>query len=457
MLNNFPYLKYEGQITLFKCPIETQIPNEFKEVTVCILKAFQLVNVLRALHSPVQNVSLDLPVEKILRKKIYKLLTDAASLAENEPLKKSLSDKADSFLTQDYAKAAFESSQKVLGLELMIGLLPSWRYKGKPKTYAGLLAIPDFNNSAFLETVDKMAPSIVTRICTALNVVEFESEAKLPKQVTCDIIALCGDFAAHPTHIAHFLPEDEGFYDSPTFKTLIYRNLYVSRYRQVSISIAEKIIAVKDLVQPNTDISLWNVLSVWFRGHDIGHSYFDKFCKILPGINRRQRYALQEALADLFGLQLAIKATEDTDDLTRNEVVTVYVTELIRYMTRDFNLFPDSKSAWFQFGFLIRNHVIKKVSNDSLSLDLNIICEKLVQLFNETLEKVLKGDTAYVEHVLDSYTNSVMDFNVKISGHAQEIDVDFITADKMLFDKQPTSHKVRSGVVLEIFDGRRRY
>ena len=229
MFHNFPYFRNDDELSLVRYNEQIELPNELVDLCKDILQSFQLINAARALHMPTINKFIDIELDTILRNKISNLLTQASEKTSNEELKLILIERAISFTNLEFDSATLSSAKLMdLPIELMIGFLPSWRYEKKPKTYSGLLALPDKTDTSLLVYTDRKAIDVIQNLCNKLDIAMITPSATLPKQITCDIIALAGDLATHPIHIAHFLPEDGGNYNSQTFKTLIYRNIYLS-------------------------------------------------------------------------------------------------------------------------------------------------------------------------------------------------------------------------------------
>lgn len=464
MYHNFPYFIGEEEVVLIRTSKSVYLPDELINTVEELLKSLQLVNALRALHVPSSNIFLDEQIDKFLREKISLKLVDAAQKTENKALKTTLLERASALQKNEYSDASYISSQEdTLPIEFMIGLLPSWRYEKKPKTYSGLIAVPDYSDNGIISFADTEAISFAKEIALKSKIDKLDLDRQPPKQITCDVIALAGDFSAHPMHIAHFLPEDEGNYNTVTLKTLLYRNIYLTRYKKVSIPLASSFISSSSNIQVNNDEYLWIVLSLWFRGHDLGHIYFDSFCKQLPGFKRKMRYALQEMMADLFGFILVIRyaKTSESDSFNIRHVINIYFSELLRYMTRDLNLFPDSKSACFQFNYLIKEQCIK-INKDNLILDFENIVIKLNDLLYNLFNLICNKQSAYLELMFDNYINegSLLELFAKyIKYRYIEIDPIFPLSDNILSNNHSKNpiNSVRSNLNLQEFDGKRRY
>lgn len=465
MYNNFPFFTTNGLHSLVQIELPGEAPAELMDLLYDLIKAAQLINVLRSLHDPTINETFDLEIEEAILNRISQLLLSAATKTQHKNLKKSLEEKSKSFKSLNYSETAFKSSLlDDLPIEILVGSLPSWRYPGKPRTFSALIALPDFSDNELIENADLESIEQVKDINRDFGYDIFESPTSLPRQITCDIIALGGDFASHPMHIAHFLPEDEGYYDSITYKTLIYRNLYLLRYKEISLSISGEFYASNEMKHPQNDKDLWRILSVWFRGHDIGHTYFDSILKKMPGLNRRKRYALQETMADLFGYFLTIRTLykKESYDINSNIISSVYMTEIIRYMTRDSNLFPDSKAAWFQLGYLLNEKAVIIGEEGKIEVNLNLVTMKLNNLMNHIIKKALKKETAIIETMLENYSTLWKDrlndiyFN---KASFKEINPVFNCADNLI-DKGKKSNlitSVRSNFVDTDFDFRKRF
>lgn len=460
MFNNFPYFIGVEEILLIRSTKQINVPADINNCLQDLLKALQFINTLRTLQIPNQELCLDSSIDKNLRENIASLLNSASSKTNNKDLKNNWLFRAEAFKNNQYSEAALKSSlQSNLPIEVMIGSLPSWRYRKKPKAYSALIAIPDYSDSKTLQELEDYSLQQINCIIHE-HLSEIKPSIKPPKQITADVIALSGDFSAHPIHIAHFLPEDEGCYAEICSKTLVYRNLYLSRYEQISRPLSRAFWDNGTNLQPENEKELWVILSLWFKGHDLGHTFFDQFCKKLDGLNRRKRYVVQETMADIFGLLITYNFIKKHQNTLEPFVLSVYLTEMIRYMTRDVELFPDAKAAWFQFGFLLKNDAI--VANSGY---LVVNFEKALQMFysliNILFTHIIRNEIDLINNFIDTTVNfeyKTMITNLIKSERQREIDPNFLLADSiLLIDKIDTEDQFRSTHSFFEFDGKKRF
>src|SRR5205823_754611 len=85
-------------------------------------------------------------------------------------------------------------------------------------------------------------------------------------------------------------------------------------------------------------------------------------CKGVASLPRYERYAFQEALADIAGLMFCIAAYPSLT--SRNDVATTYVfetyfAELLRYAARAHDASPDSLAAWMQLSHFERDESLR--------------------------------------------------------------------------------------------------
>src|ERR1043166_2989842 len=162
MFQLFPYYIKQGEFSLFTTSIDSEISSIDQEVLNNIFTSFQLINVLRGMHNPLKNTFLDNSIAVSVKSLIADNLLKASDKARDIRLKETLFDRAQSFSSDKYEKISLVYSKKLdLPLELVIGFMPSWRYKKKPKTFSGLLAVPDHMDTDFLDGVDLYIPEII--------------------------------------------------------------------------------------------------------------------------------------------------------------------------------------------------------------------------------------------------------------------------------------------------------
>jgi hypothetical protein len=144
-------------------------------------------------------------------------------------------------------------------------------------------------------------------------------------------------------------------------------------------------------------------LIAWFRGHDIGHLYFDHLCKSLPGLPKYKRYVLQEALADLFGLLTSVNFVRDYPEICAEpgHAVAVFLAEALRYARRDRLLFPDAASGWLVLNSYLTEGVLTSEEEVFEVYDMPKLLSYSEALLTTLGERVQSGDVTSVERLLD--------------------------------------------------------
>ncbi len=90
-------------------------------------------------------------------------------------------------------------------------------------------------------------------------------------------------------------------------KSVVYANLYQTRFQRVSLPLAEETLVPFRLNGLTPYRSLRDLL-LWFRGHDIGHSFRlpETDYERLQSVGLENMWMLQEAIADVMGYLMVV-------------------------------------------------------------------------------------------------------------------------------------------------------
>lgn len=404
MFVNNPTFTSAGEIGVARTEVRCLVPSDVTLAATYVLRAFQLVTALRDLQTQTNGAVINERLAMEIRREISEFLRKASDSTYDDQLRASLQKRAESFLSGDFSSAALSyAEEKTLPLEVVVGTIPSWRFASHPRVYAGILATPLTGDGKLLQLIDDKATKVAAEISRALDGKTLQPSVSPPHFVSADLLGLAGDTLQHPIHMANFFPDDEGVYKNPSTKSVIYRNIYTSRYAAVSLPLANRSCEEQIASALPQDNHAWIHLLAWFRGHDLGHTYFDQHCKSLLGLPKFKRYVLQETCADLFGLALAVSLCASDKTLCDNpdHQVAVFLSEMLRFLKRDRQIFPDASAAWFELSSCLESEVITITSTGRLAGKVGAIGQYLNRMLEALSVSLLNGESAYVEALIN--------------------------------------------------------
>ena len=231
------------------------------------------------------------------------------------------------------------------------GPLGTWLGKSKGTYHSALFAIVDAELNSIIAQVDacQTQSEVFLR-----DLVHPELVLGAPPAIKFAELMFCGGEAnLYPKHFAYFLPEDEGVKRAPRKKTLVLSNIYREMYNRISTPFSKDIIPeICGAAAGVIDLQL----ALWFRGHDTGHEVRlpQTDYKVMRCEGRWLSMVMQEAMADVFGFLLSTSGpwTEVAPNASLELASNIYIREMLRYLCRGGDDFPDAGAALIQMSFL---------------------------------------------------------------------------------------------------------
>ena len=258
-------------------------------------------------------------------------------------------------MTRDISEKTMRLDEKQL--IAICGNLGTWHGKSKKIFHSALFASIDDHYTGLMAVFD----STLTPICQYLkNTVYPHLELKAPPSMKVGNLMFCGGEAnMYPKHFAYFLPEDEGIKYSQVKKTLVFANTYFEMYEKISRRYGAQYVSM-DVSDANISRETeHDQLMLWFRGHDIGHGVYlpETDYRILRKQGRWVSMVLQEVLADTFGFIVSTEGpiTDVVDKVSISAASRIFMHEMLRYLRRGGDDFPDAGAALFELSYLVFN------------------------------------------------------------------------------------------------------
>ncbi|WP_460046906.1 hypothetical protein [Pseudomonas sp. S2_H01] len=210
-----------------------------------------------------------------------------------------------------------------------------------------------------------------------------------------NLFFMAGEGNRHPKHIAYFLPGDEGVSHSDFRKTCYFSNVHLALIECFATPLAKRHLNLKE--QSTTSALATDsipVLGVF--GHELGHFIFrpEKNFQSLNKKNRWVSVALQEVVADVFGILILAEVWAEHVGVTRSEVIQYYLSECLRYVDRGLGYFPDSDGMFLQLNYLVQFGALtlEGDDNDYLTGQPEVVIAGLRSLARVLADSVLNGD-----------------------------------------------------------------
>lgn len=280
------------------------------------------------------------------------------------------------------------------------GLMSTWVGKSTQEYESAFFAKPNAELQRISDGIDHHMPE-------ALAYLKAQVDPHLITTAVCtyritDLIAIGGEANQFPKHFAYFLPEDEGVKYAHEKRTIVFANTYQALFEKISLNYLDKTTLAQHL--PHSDKFI-HYLIAWFRGHDIGHSIIRPETSFgqMSRIDRWASMSIQECLADVFGLLMCqTPAIKEALSLTEEEMVSVYMLELLRYLRRGPCDFPDASSAFIQLLYLIEKGTVRLSVTGEVDVHMPSFITTMTSLAQTLSHCVLTNDeasiTAFIKH-----------------------------------------------------------
>jgi len=315
--------------------------------------------------------------------------------------------RAASLLGEGHAEAAIAQVEAADDpLILLCGPLSTWNGKSKNYLHGVVASVPVKHLNTLITRADSFRASNLRYLQALLGLPTLEL-GYVPPFVVTDLIACGGEANTYPKQFAYFLPEDEGVKGAARMKSVVYANLYQTRFHRVSLPLAEETLVPFQLSGLTADRSTRDLL-LWFRGHDIGHSFRlpETDYERLQLVGLENMWMLQEAIADVMGyLMVANGPWRHAFQLDRAECSAVFLAELLRYIRRGPTWFPDSGSGFMELSYLLSHGYVSLESDgEQLVWHPDRLYDGMVALAGELVNVVLGADVERATALLTEHS-----------------------------------------------------
>ena len=288
-------------------------------------------------------------------------------------------------------------------LSFVGGNVSSW-YGKRPGGFATCFATQTNHAlNKICADVDCFAPALTEYLATINKSLQIR---EVPKYMVCDLVFMAGEGAGHPKHIAYFLPEDEGFKNSPIKKTHYFSNVHLEQMEKIS---ADLLTRHGNVSYRDADIKALGALGV--LSHEYGHfiALPETDFRQASKWNRWSSIMYQEIAADVFGFLILAEVWGPLLGHTAEQCCAYYLGELLRYVNRGFGRFPDSDGMMFQLNYLREFSAIEEFEGQ------NRLCMKDPQLVLAAMRSLARSLT---ECLLKNDCSLLADFDERYGVHS---------------------------------------
>jgi plasmid stabilization system protein ParE len=372
-------------------PLQAELSEELESLQPRLRELAAVGDALRSLQTR-EGTPLSVDAVDALAARTGEMLVEIAAHMDGEPAEITRMRAAAFLEGGSHAEAAIREGglYESAPLTVLCGPQCTWRLKTPAPLHTVVAAAGNARYDELVRALDDAAGDAAARLREELGLAELHLDFSYPMRVT-DMIACGGEANAYPKHFAYFLPEDEAVPGVPgqRKKTIVFRNAYRDRYEVISRPLGE---AIFDGPRGDANVPVEGALLAWFRGHDIGHS------AALPSTDYRWRLDLghepfmmiQEALADVYGLLLALTPTWlSLSGLSPVDVADTFLGELLHYLRRGPWLYGDAGAAYLELSYLATNDFLQIAADGRVTWDPERLHEGIRALARELAETVL--------------------------------------------------------------------
>ncbi len=334
------------------------------------------------------------------------LMKEAAMLTDNESLRLFLNKKAEAFLSNNYFESEVAWMDLDSDIEITIG--PYEVYDdalfGYKASFESFVTIKDREESEklrvytkYLEEIDKILP-----IDPKYNFTK--KSQKSPIAVVNEIFA-GGEANSGYRASAFNLPNDEKVRAKKGSKKVLLKNITESKFKNLAVPLAERIISGKQLKYLNFDTYFKFVL-FHELSHGLGPSFINKNGKDIP-VNESLKdlyNSIEEAKADIAGLYSMFYFV-DNGVLPKDSEMEFYVAYLagifraLRFGLKE----AHAKGSCISYNYLKEKGAISFKKSGEFEIVLGKMRNSVTELLKDFLTLQLEGDYQLAKSFIDKY------------------------------------------------------
>ena len=265
--------------------------------------------------------------------KVCALLEEAASLTENEGMRKYLTERVKAFRTDDYLASDLAwMDMKDCNMDFVVGPIENYDdhlYEAKA-AYEAFILLKDEKRSANLAKYVGLLPELQKVLPCAPEYKTFVPGTSSDLNVY-DAIYYAGDCNGGSKTIAINLPNDERVHAAKGTRRLQLYNSMMAKFDKIMMPIGEVLMTPDQLQYLSADAFFWNVTF-----HEVAHGLGVKQTVNGKGSVDQamgdQKTSWEEAKADILGLFMVSKLIDmgEITDITKEESLATFIAGIVR-------------------------------------------------------------------------------------------------------------------------------
>jgi hypothetical protein len=385
------------------------------------------------------------------------LLREAATLTDNDSLKKFLNLRAAAFLSNDYSESDMAWMDLDAPLDITIGPYETYDdelfgYKASFEAFINLRDEPETKRvsafTAHLQEIEDKLPIDPRYRNPKLG-------AAAPVRVVDEILSAGGGNRGIAT-AAYNLPNDDRVVQQKGSKRVMMKNVQEAKFRNVLLPIARRMLSKSAMVDVNFDSFFTHIVA-----HELMHGLGPHQIKVQgrdtnPRLELKELFsAIEEAKADVTGLfalqymmdhgqQTGLAGVLSSDEAAQRQLYTTYLASMFRSLR--FGLGDaHGKGMATQFNYLMDKGAFAEQADGTFALDVEKFKQGVRDLDHDLLTLEAEGDYSAAKKMQDELgviRPSLRTAFARLEGIPTDIDLVFVTADELAPATQPAPAKV---------------
>jgi hypothetical protein len=374
------------------------------------------------------------------------LLKEAASLTDNESLKKFLNSRAEAFLSNNYFQSDMDWMDLDAPLDITIGPYETYNDElfGYKASFEAYVNVRDDAETEKLGAFSKHLQELENNLPEDPRYRNPKLGASSPIRVVNEVIA-SGDGAHGITTAAYNLPNDDKVVQEKGSKRVMLKNVQDAKFRQVLVPIAARVLAPNEQGDVSFEMFFTHILAHELM-HGLGpHQITVNGRQTNPRLEMKEIYSpIEEAKADATGLWALQYMMDHAKEMNLGQVLPsdeaaqrqLYITFLassfrtLRFGTSE----AHGRGMAMQFNYLMDKGAFVANPDGTFSVDMTKAKGAVRDLTHDLLTLEAHGDYAGAKKMLD--TLGVIRPEVQkaldgLQGIPTDIAPEFVTADEV--------------------------
>lgn len=422
-----------------------QLPGEEQEQA----KSFFTVIHTRGTLAPAVNTLFSEPYSQEYAddlKRSVDLLREAASLTDNDSLKKFLNLRAGAFLSNDYYESDMAWMDLDSPLDITIGPYETYNDQlfGYKAAFEAYVSLRDDQETAKVSAFTQHLQEIENNLPIDPQYRNPKLGAAAPIRVVDEILS-AGDGAHGVQTAAYNLPNDDRVVQQKGAKRVMLKNVQEAKFRSVLLPIARRMLTREAMVDVSFEPFFTHMLAHELM-HGLGpHQITVQGHDTTPREELKELFSpIEEAKADITGLwalgymmdhgkEMGLEKLLPADEAAQRQLYTTYLASAFRSLRFGLND-AHGKGMAVQFNTFVDKGAFVEHANGTFSVDMSKIKTAITELDHDLLTIEAQGDYARAEEMLGGLgviRPEVRKATDKLQGIPTDIEPVFVTADEV--------------------------